>query len=281
MTYEQANVTQEPTYSLDLLQVSLLCEQMLLEKGIDQQGVPANPYVGVRIEEDSPYANIARYVEAEVFGEEFMNGSELLSEEYGPYESNSVFLTVIDIDKKIPVGVMRILDGSKGRLKSLDDLDVKGKVGLGFSKQDVVDGYQLDHAQVADIATLAVLKDYRGQKMTDQPPTFLLYRMLYKEFLDNPNFDHTITMMDKRAERVIRLLSFPFEPVFNSDYFSYLGSPETRFLIANNAKFYSEIKQGAELKLAEAADSGSEVKRFLGEAALSFINPSGLDKVIY
>ena len=74
---------------------------------------------------DEPAAELARHVEREVFLEFFGNTPELLAAEYGPYESASVFICVIDHVLRQPAGVMRIIVPSACGAKSLHDLEAR------------------------------------------------------------------------------------------------------------------------------------------------------------
>ena len=107
-----------------------------------------------------PAAELARSVEREVFLEFFGNTPELLAAEYGPYESSSVFLCVVDHVLRQPAGVMRIILPSPRGFKSLHDVESR----WGQPVDDVLarSGIDLDRSELWDVATLAVRSEYRG-----------------------------------------------------------------------------------------------------------------------
>ena len=107
-----------------------------------------------------PAAELARHVEREVFLEFFGNTPELLAAEYGPYESASMFICVVDHVLRQPAGVMRIIVPSPRGRKSLHDLESR----WGHSVDDVMarSGIDLDRSALWDVATLAVRSEYRG-----------------------------------------------------------------------------------------------------------------------
>src|SRR5216684_4710946 len=75
--------------------------------------------------DSDPAAEIARSVERAVFLEAFGNTPELLAAEYGPYESSSLFLCIVDHRARRPAGAMRlILPRISGPgLKSVNDVE--------------------------------------------------------------------------------------------------------------------------------------------------------------
>lgn len=130
----------------------------LVEGVIDPRS--AQPFGVYVLPAREPAAELGRHVEREVFFEFFGNSPLLLAEEYGRYESASLFLCVIDHRRRLPAGTIRVILPSDAGFKSLDDIE---RV-WGERLPDVLDrtGLTLDPQRVWDVATLAVTADYRG-----------------------------------------------------------------------------------------------------------------------
>jgi hypothetical protein len=269
----EAAETWKPAYDLAAEEVRSLCGDFLETPEID---VPEGKFGCYVIGTDSPYSNLGRYVEAKVFDETFSNSAELMEEEYGPYDESSEFYTVIDQEEKMPVGVMRIIKNSEAGLKSLEDLKA---LGLGFTKEEVLKGYGIDEDACVDVATLAVEQDYRGHK-TGYLPSLLMYRTLYNQILSNPDYTHTVNIIDKKAEKSLSTLHFPFAPVFDSDYFSYLDSAESRVLLAQNSLFHPQLTYWVQKMRAENADQQDQMQTALANTIDALINPGFLDPML-
>lgn len=133
------------------------------------------PFGAYLFHSEHPGAELGRYVEGSVFLEAFGNTPELLAREYGPYEVASLFICVVDHLRRLPVGVMRVLEPSAAGFKSLNDLESV----WGESAQAVIDrtGLELNPSRTWDIATLAVTPEYR-QRARAGLVTMALYQSL-------------------------------------------------------------------------------------------------------
>lgn len=92
------------------------------------------PFGAYIFHSDEPGAELARAVERAVFLEAFDNTPDLLAREYGPYESGSVFICVLDHLRGVPAGMMRVLMSSPAGFKSLNDIETV----WGESAEDVL-----------------------------------------------------------------------------------------------------------------------------------------------
>lgn len=181
------------------------------------------PFGAYMFQTDEPGAELGRFVERAVFLESFGNTPEQLAEEYAPYEDHSVFICVIDQIRKLPVGVMRVLlPYSEDSFKSLADIESV----WGMAPRQLMDqtGVSIDLSKTWDIATLAVLPDYRA-KATGGLVAMGLYQTLtltsrqcgvewYVAILDMP---------------VFRMLRWKLQQIFvgykGISPMPYLGSP--------------------------------------------------------
>ena len=111
---------------------------------------------------DEPGAELARTVERSVFCEAFGNTPDLLDEEYGAYESNSIFFCVIDHLRRVPAGMARIILPSPygPGLKSLNDIESQWGVPVKTLLRQ--NNLPLPVDRTWDWATLAVGPAYQG-----------------------------------------------------------------------------------------------------------------------
>lgn len=160
----------------------------------------AEPFGAYVFGSDDPGADLGRHLERRVFLESFGDTVDLLDREYGPYEASSWFIVVIDHLRKLPVGGMRIVRPSSAGLKSLNDLPVvwgeAAEVVMRRTKLDV------DPTRIWDIATLAVLPDYR-QKATGGVVTMGLYQTLSLAALSS-GIELFVAILDMPVFRILR-----------------------------------------------------------------------------
>lgn len=165
-------------------------------------------------------AQLARSVEVRVFGEFFKNDEALMQQEYSPYEANSKFLVVLDQDAKKAVGVMRLVTNSEAGLKSINDLAhepwSKSKAEL-FAENDIKEA---DLDSTVDIATLAVIKGYRGQTEVSAS----LYNALRKYIL-SIDAQKMVTILDNNVLDLLESIGCHFKKYEGVEAASYLDSP--------------------------------------------------------
>lgn len=267
--------TIEPNYRVEEGEARAQCADLIAERGESLIGQKYGCYV---IGSDDPHSNLGRFVESKVFYETFQNTPETMEEEYLPYDERSDFYVVVDHEESLPIGVLRVIKNTENGLKSLEDL---ARVGVGFDKEAVCKAYELDPERCADVGTLAVLEQYRGSNSdAGYTPSLLTYRTLYKEILSNDDFDYTIAMIDKRAERGLNKLKFPFKPVFDGGYFKYLDSEETITLIAKNTMFHPQLTYWVNRLNVEAEAESDNEKKTIAFVIDNLINEGFLDSMI-
>lgn len=169
-------------------------------------------------------AQVARTVECRVFDEEYGNDAHEMTREYAPYEEGSYFFVVLDVRRRRPAGVMRIVAAlhSEGRLKSVDDLVMAA--GLPVSRYlTALD--EVDLTSTLDIATLAILPSYRGSTSGTYQVGKLLYRAMNRHATDGA-WRHIVMIVDRRARRSLEKIGAPLIDVLDCP-FNYLGSPES------------------------------------------------------
>jgi hypothetical protein len=182
-------------------------------------------FVAYRIRGTSPFSNIARSIECEVFGRFFGNTPHDMHLSYGAYEDHSHFLLAIDRQAQQPAGTLRVIENSELGLKSLNDIHEKP---LSLALQSIRDYHRIDNMDRCwDVGTMAVRKPYRGEDNAHFVGT-----MLYGLFLaaaSNQNIDHAVAILDGHAyKQLTEMLAVPFEAIAGTAPFEYLGAKGTR-----------------------------------------------------
>lgn len=167
---------------------------------------------------------LARHLERRIFLEAFGNTPDVLTSEYGPYESHSLFICVIDHLRETPAGMIRVLLPSPAGFKSLNDLEAV----WGESVQEVADrtGLALDFDSMWDVATMGVAPEYRGMAVRGLV-TMGLYQGLTLAALDS-GIEWLVAIMDLPVYRLIRWkVGMTWSGYKGVDPLPYLGSPSS------------------------------------------------------
>jgi len=137
--------------------------QELADDLLTTEGRFDTPFGVYLIDAREPASDLARRVERDVFLEFFGNTDEMLDLEYGPYESASLFLCVVDHQRRTPAGMIRVIRPSPAGFKTLHDLDaIWGVATNDLVRPAPAGGLGLDPSSLWDIATLAVAQEYRS-----------------------------------------------------------------------------------------------------------------------
>jgi hypothetical protein len=163
----------------------------------------------------------ARQVEAQVFLQAFGNTPELLDEEYGPYESRSRFLVVMDDQSGAALGTARLIVADAGSpVKTL--LDVAG-APWHLPVEDSLGTLGLAAGEVWDVGSLAVDPRYRAGAAGAEISVALCHGLWrYARNCDVPGL---VTIVDDRVRRLLRAMGVPWEPMPGAASQPYLGSP--------------------------------------------------------
>ena len=185
---------------------------------------PSQPF-GVYVNRaDEPGAELGRFVERGVFLEVFGNTPEQLSEEYDQYERGSIFITVVDHARRVPVGTMRVLVPSASGFKSLDDVLVGWGVPVSELLARVDDDWDLD--RVWDLATLAVAPEYRGEAALGLVTQALLQTLTMLG--EGWSVDRYVAILDVPVLRMLQWrIGRPFEAFPGVEAREYLGSAQS------------------------------------------------------
>lgn len=268
MTHEQlANSGVEATYELPQDEKVRLCEELFTRLPLDT--LPEDQsFLSVEVGPDSPYSNLARAVEVEVFLETFGNTPDIMQEQYGPYEDASRFWIVFDKASRAPVGALRAIGNSEAGLKTLNDIE---SPPLSLPKDKVVEACDLDLDKTWDIGTVAVLEGYRGIEH-DFIPSLTLYRDLYRRSIDL-GIEDFIAVIDKGARRNLDLMGLTFKPILDSEAFSYLDSPESWALHSKTV----DLGNGAAGLRDSTAEKEDGISQLLHRSAKTLVEGTRVD----
>jgi GNAT superfamily N-acetyltransferase len=139
--------------------------------------------------------------------------------DFGGYEDESIFLLVLDRDTGRPAGAGRVIDGGGRTLDEAPDL-------TGFHLSSIVRAHELYEGKIWDLASLAVLPDYRDTKVGS---------LLYRTFINacrRAGVRHVVAMVNQREHRELALLGVPFVPMAGSGPFAFRDDKNTSALYA-------------------------------------------------
>ena len=174
---------------------------------------------------DDANADIARHIEWTVFEEHFDNDIVVMRDEYELYDESSVFLTIVDYESAMPVGVIRIIKPSEKGLKSMNDLvDPEGpwfKDGDSLKSRFAEIGDDPEHT--VDIGTMAVMPNYRSSHAADGASA-ALYSSCVRWSLES-DYNRWVTIVDKKIFEMMQSWGEPFRQFTDTDWASYLDSP--------------------------------------------------------
>jgi hypothetical protein len=192
------------------------------------------PAIGiVAIDGNDPAAALGREAERVVFGEFFKNNLDRLRKEYEDYDKSSMFLVAIDGEKNQPAGVIRLIKNSENGLKSLNDIE-NPKYSWSVSR-DKLEATMLepkfDLDTTLDVATLAVLPEYRSGKDIDGLSVHLYYAM-YQYSLRH-DYNQWIGILDTEPLVKIQSLGNPLDFFEGVEARPYIDSPSSIPFYAN------------------------------------------------
>ena len=169
----------------------------------------------------------ARACEAAVFQQVYGNTKADFDDEYGPYESASLFLALADSAGDV-VATCRLILPSPAGLKTVNDVS---RPPWRVDGARAVRAIGCDLSSTWDVATLAV--------RTDRPVTPLAAAALYHGMLQagRANDVHWVVMtIDERARRLLSMAGLIARAIPGTAPAPYLGSPASSPLVAEVAK---------------------------------------------
>lgn len=224
-------------YDLPSEDITALTEKLITSK----LSATDDRVVCYRVSGRSHFSDIGRAVECRVFHDAFPgNDAAFMTREYGPYEDASFFFLSVDKEKKMPVGALRIIRDSPAGFKTLNDL-TQPESPVQLTSAEIRRAHQIDTFEnVWDIGTFAIEPEYRrsGASVSLQ-----LYRGMYATALEE-GIDHLIAIFDKLPLLAAsEYLAIPIVPLCGTDYFSYLGSAESRAIYGHIPSFEPAVSR--------------------------------------
>lgn len=199
------------------------------------------PFGFYHLDTNDPFSDLARNLETEIFFHDYNDEPEKLEEEYGPYEPHSSFLMVMDHESLQPAGMVRLIHNSELGLKSFTDIT---KPPWNKSLSEVIEENNLDRFDanhVLDIALLAVDPKYRGN-MVDRATKAALFHGMYAYSVQE-GIQAWVTILDKRALRLMQLLGKPFSDFEGLEFGPYLGSKASKPVYCDVTTLADRVQQ--------------------------------------
>lgn len=246
--------TEEPSatfrYDLPSDDIAALTEKLIATKTF----APDDRVVCYRVSGHSQFSDIGRSIECRVFHETFPgNDAAFMTGEYGPYERASFFFISVDRVKKTPIGALRIIRDSPAGLKTLNDL-ARPDAPVQLTAAEIQRAHEIDTFENAwDIGTFVILSEYRRSGAS---ASLQLYRGMYATALEE-GIEHLVAIFDKLPLLAVTgYLAIPVVPLCGTDYFSYLGSAESRAIYGYIPGFEPAVSR----RLAEVKDDADAVR---------------------
>lgn len=221
LTHRDRTADERWSYSLQRGSMDLRLHDLLTEHPLSDP----SSFGCYRLHGTSPFSDIARRIECDVFEEFFGNAADVMVSEYGPYEEHSEFLLTVDRTSARAVGALRFITHSERGFKTLNDIATPP---LSISAESIKTAHGIrDWTRCWDIATVAVIPELRGEA-GGQLVSVALYGHTYALALRS-GIEHFIAILDEHAYRQLtRTFAIPFAPILDTAPFSYLGSESSR-----------------------------------------------------
>lgn len=171
-------------------------------------------------------ASEEKALEAEVFGKWFGNSAADLQEAYGPYSANTTFIGCWSDEGKV-LACMRVIDGRRGPLKTLDDL---ARPPWEQHVRTVTEAAGVNPALTFDIATMAALPG--DPEVSVLANSRALYRALYV-WTVNSGIQHWIAISDVHVTQLLRNVGVEVQPFPQCAPAHYMGSPASQPVYAS------------------------------------------------
>jgi len=248
------------------LDVKALAELLIsLENRPDRDSTPFGTYI---VDGDSAFADLGRYAEIQVFSEFFGNDAAVMSAEYDAFDTASRHIVVLDHSTMLPAGSIRVIHDSPMGFKSLIDMSRTPEWNVSISNIESFHGVRLDRQTTMDLATIAVLPEYRNGVVSPA-----LFHGLYWYSLQF-DVENVVGIGDVHFIEMCWALGTPCKVICDLPALAYLDSPESRPLTINVSELRAAVREGVAgpmidiLRGAGVAGSVSLPKVLLSEATL-------------
>lgn len=206
-----------------------------LENRPDRNTAPFGTYI---VDGNGAFADLGRYPELMVFSEFFGNDAALMSAEYDQFDESSRHIVIIDHERMMPAGSIRVIHDSEMGFKSLIDMAQRPEWNVSITAIEEFHGITLDPATTMDQATIAVLPDYRSGVVSPA-----LFHGLYWYSLQN-DVENVVGIGDVHFIEMCWALGTPCKVICDLPALAYLDSPESRPLTINVAELRAAVRSG-------------------------------------
>lgn len=171
---------------------------------------------------------LARACETDVFLTHYGNTLEQLAAEYGPYESHSVFMALLD-QHDCALAACRLIRPGPDGLKSINDVE---RAPWGVDGARAARAAGLDLSRTWDVATIAVRKEAGAVRPL---AAAALYHGLWAAARAN-DVRSIVMIIDERARRLLSAVSIITQTLPGTGPGEYLGSSTSTPLYGNLAQ---------------------------------------------
>lgn len=172
--------------------------------------LPKDGLICLQLSGASPYANLARRVEAEVFLADLGDPWQVLAAEFGPFESYSTCFLVLDCGRRATLGATRMVRcGPEGT----PTLRAIGQPPHCVRPEEFFGYYGATPERTCEAGSLAINPQHRARASS---PTVgaLLFRSAYASWLTQ-GIEHVIGFMRPEALNRVREVGFPCQDMMN------------------------------------------------------------------
>ncbi len=253
---EDAELESNLEQRFDPERLAALCNDYL-ENGIPginlKEQIHGRDFVVAYIPADSPYGDIGRSVEYQVFAKAFRLSLAQMDHDYAKYDEPSVFAVVIDVkddkfDKPAPAGVLRSIHYKEGvGFKDINDLVVDDPSNpwideiktqyfepgeeydstVAWARLAAHAGVELKPEECFDIATHAAGPNYAGADAGVTSTSMLFFHACLRESLAN-NRENLLAIFDLKPLANVQQFGGPFDFYEGLGDYPYGGPFPTR-----------------------------------------------------
>ncbi len=222
---------------------------------LTEAGEPTQPFGLYVFPASSADSDLARFVENSVFAEWFGNTPQMLAEEYSPFDEASIFLCVVDHERRLPAGAMRLILPSSAGFKTFQDLHEVWNVDLEMLGRE--HGLHFDRDHTMDVTTIAVMPEYRGAATDGLVTLALLQGMSVLFRMSSTRW--AVSVMDLAAlERVQDLIGRPCQLFPGVEPRGYLDSPASVPIFVDIEEYFARLADADPVMLEMSEGRGLE-----------------------
>ncbi len=176
-----------------------------------------------------------RDCEADIFLQWYGNTREQLAEEYGPYEHDSVFVSVVDDTDEV-LACVRLLTGATTSLKTVDDVS-RPPWAVDAPRSAAAVG--VDVTRAWDVATMGVRP---GLKQGRTGLALATYHALITSIRAN-SVPSVVAILDERVRRLLTSVGWAMRTLPGTRAANYLGSDSSTPVYADIAQILDEQRR--------------------------------------